>query len=113
MVLPRERGQQSENSPGVIQSLPEIRGRGSTFLLNVPPDRRGLFTSFDSTALVEFKKLRDENFENTLLKNAVISANVNGKVTKTKWLTDRKAATFVTLKEESDFIEFRWRHLPG
>ncbi|MEX6688921.1 alpha-L-fucosidase [Danxiaibacter flavus] len=36
-------------------------GRGANFLLNVPPDRRGLFTSYDSASLVGFRKLLDEN----------------------------------------------------
>ncbi|MBS1668823.1 MAG: alpha-L-fucosidase [Bacteroidetes bacterium] len=37
-------------------------GRGSSFLLNVPPDRTGQINEHDSTALVGFKKLRDESF---------------------------------------------------
>jgi alpha-L-fucosidase len=36
-------------------------GRGANFLLNVPPDRRGLFTSYDSASLVGFRKLLDDN----------------------------------------------------
>ncbi|MEO7922777.1 MAG: alpha-L-fucosidase [Chitinophagaceae bacterium] len=45
-------------------------GRGANLLLNVPPDRRGLIHENDSTALAEFKKLRDENFAENLLKQA-------------------------------------------
>ena len=37
-------------------------GRGANLLLNVPPDRRGLITKYDSAALVEFKKLKDKSF---------------------------------------------------
>jgi alpha-L-fucosidase len=37
-------------------------GRGSSLLLNVPPDRRGHINEHDSIALVGFKKLRDESF---------------------------------------------------
>ncbi|MEO8110443.1 MAG: alpha-L-fucosidase, partial [Ginsengibacter sp.] len=43
-------------------------GRGACLLLNVPPDGRGLFTKYDSAALMNFKKLRDESFENNLAK---------------------------------------------
>jgi len=43
-------------------------GRGANLLLNVPPDRRGRFTSFDSAALVGFKQLRDESFRTSLTK---------------------------------------------
>ncbi len=42
-------------------------GRGSNLLLNVPPDRRGLFHSNDSIALMEFKKLRDEAFAKNVI----------------------------------------------
>jgi len=45
-------------------------GRGANLLLNVPPDRRGLISEKDAAALMEFKKLRDENFEDNLLKQA-------------------------------------------
>lgn len=45
-------------------------GRGANLLLNVPPDRRGLITDADSAALIGFKKLRDESFNNNLLKHA-------------------------------------------
>jgi alpha-L-fucosidase len=45
-------------------------GRGANLLLNVPPDRRGLINEKDEAALMEFQKLRDENFDNNLLKDA-------------------------------------------
>ena len=37
-------------------------GRGANFLLNVPPDRRGLIHENDSASLVNFKKLKDASF---------------------------------------------------
>lgn len=45
-------------------------GRGANLLLNVPPDRRGIFHENDVAALVEFKRLRDQSFANNLLKQA-------------------------------------------
>lgn len=45
-------------------------GRGANLLLNVPPNRKGLISESDSAALVGFKKLRDENFAENLLKKA-------------------------------------------
>ena len=45
-------------------------GRGANLLLNVPPDRRGLIHENDSVALIEFKKLRDENFKENVLRQA-------------------------------------------
>lgn len=41
-------------------------GRGANFLLNVPPDGRGLIHENDAAALMGFKKLRDESFRNNL-----------------------------------------------
>ncbi|MEJ0103424.1 MAG: alpha-L-fucosidase [Bacteroidota bacterium] len=37
-------------------------GRGSSLLLNVPPDRRGLINEHDSASLIEFRKIREESF---------------------------------------------------
>ena len=45
-------------------------GRGANLLLNVPPNRKGLISDEDSAVLIGFKKLRDENFDNNLLKQA-------------------------------------------
>ena len=45
-------------------------GRGANLLLNVPPDSRGLIGDKDVAALMEFKKLRDESFNDNLLKSA-------------------------------------------
>jgi alpha-L-fucosidase len=44
-------------------------GRGANLLLNVPPDRNGLITKYDSTALVGFRKLREKSFGKNLSKN--------------------------------------------
>lgn len=41
-------------------------GRGANLLLNVPPNSNGLITTFDSTALAGFKKLREENFSKNI-----------------------------------------------
>ena len=45
-------------------------GRGANLLLNVPPDGSGLITSYDSTALAGFKKLREENLAKNIFKHA-------------------------------------------
>ena len=45
-------------------------GRGGNFLLNVPPNRQGLFSPADSIALMDFKKIKDAAFKNNLFKNA-------------------------------------------
>jgi len=43
-------------------------GCGANLILNVPPDRKGLITQYDSASLMDFKKLREENFSNDLSK---------------------------------------------
>ncbi len=48
-------------------------GRGANLLLNVPPDRNGRFHKIDSTNLVNFKKLLDNNFKNNILSSASVS----------------------------------------
>jgi alpha-L-fucosidase len=45
-------------------------GRGANLLLNVPPDQRGMIAEKDSASLIEFKKLKDENFGGNILKQA-------------------------------------------
>ncbi|WP_258102320.1 alpha-L-fucosidase [Marinoscillum pacificum] len=50
-------------------------GRGSTLLLNIPPDRRGLIHENDVAILKEWRALLDQKFSNDLAKNAVITSN--------------------------------------
>jgi alpha-L-fucosidase len=55
-------------------------GRGSTLLLNVPPDRRGLFHENDIKSLQGFRALLDKEFKSNLAKAATIKASaVRGK----------------------------------
>ena len=53
-------------------------GRGGNFLLNVPPNRKGLIAPEDSAALMAFKKIKDNAFKNNLLKGASVSTTKNG-----------------------------------
>ncbi|MEO5908822.1 MAG: alpha-L-fucosidase [Ginsengibacter sp.] len=69
-------------------------GRGANLILNVPPDRRGLITQFDSTALIEFKKLRDKSFSNDLSKKSMIYFISNKKKKITKKLNDENEQSF-------------------
>ena len=80
-------------------------GRGASLLLNVPPDRRGLFTSYDSSALVNFKKLRDESFADNLCKRAEVSASNHNKIIQ---LTDGNNNSFISIKE-AEPISIRFR----
>lgn len=52
-------------------------GRGASFLLNVPPDRRGLIHENDVASLQGYKKALDEMFANNLAKGAKATADQN------------------------------------
>jgi alpha-L-fucosidase len=69
-------------------------GRGATLLLNVPPDRRGLITTYDSVALIGFRKLREQSFANNLLAKASVVIEHDGKGKSVKTLTDNKQSTY-------------------
>lgn len=65
-----------ENENGKVKSPAELFslylksvGRGANLLLNVPPDRDGLISRYDSAALAGFKKYIDQSFVNDLAKN--------------------------------------------
>jgi alpha-L-fucosidase len=54
-------------------------GRGASFLLNVPPDRRGVFYETDVNSLRAFGKLREQTFANNLGARAKLTpSNVRG-----------------------------------
>jgi alpha-L-fucosidase len=74
-------------------------GRGSTLLLNVPPDRRGLIHENDSTALLGFKNLRDHIFKTNLAMNAEASL-LSGKTKKPGALIiDKNSNTFIAITD--------------
>lgn len=50
-------------------------GRGSTLLLNIPPDRRGLIHENDVTSLRGFRNLLDQEFKNNIATRAKVSAS--------------------------------------
>jgi alpha-L-fucosidase len=72
-------------------------GRGSTLLLNVPPDRRGLIHENDVQALKQWRAMLDETFKTNLARNAkVSSADIRGgsKKYSPENLTDNNAETY-------------------
>jgi alpha-L-fucosidase len=52
-------------------------GRGSTLLLNVPPDQRGLIHENDLKSLEGFKKIVDTELKNNLTKDAIAKASAH------------------------------------
>lgn len=50
-------------------------GRGSTLLLNIPPDQRGVFNELDVQSLKGFKALLDKTFAHNFAKNAAVTVS--------------------------------------
>ena len=72
-------------------------GRGSTLLLNIPPDRRGLLHEQDVQALMAFKAIREEAFaRNRALHRPVAVSNIRGRSSRFSplHLTDGKKETY-------------------
>lgn len=72
-------------------------GRGSTLLLNVPPDRRGLFHENDVKALLGFRELLNREFANNLALKAKVTATSyrgNAKVFAPANITDGNKNTY-------------------
>ena len=85
-------------------------GRGASLLLNVPPDRRGLFNEHDSVALMGFKKLRDEAFANNLVKNAKVEYNDNNTIKTTSLLNDGNDKNFIAFnKSDNEGIKISFK----
>ncbi len=69
-------------------------GRGANFLLNVPPDTRGLIHENDSAALMNFRKLREAFINVNLAKGVKVTEIVNRRIKLTSQLTDGSRKTY-------------------
>jgi alpha-L-fucosidase len=85
-------------------------GRNAIFLLNIPPNRDGLFESNDVASLKEFKSILDETFATNLASNAIVKvSNVRMKAADFagKNITDNNSQTFWAVDDDqtSAFFE--------
>ena len=69
-------------------------GRGANFLLNVPPDRRGLIHSNDSSSLIRFKMIWELNFRKNLVKNAKAESFYGPSISDKQFFADGNNTTF-------------------
>ena len=76
-------------------------GNGGNLLLNVPPDRRGLFHPADSAALMGFAEMRKKAFQKDLFLNAKLSTNDVQKDGLSK-LVDQNINTFWNAASDKD-----------
>ena len=86
-------------------------GRGSTLLLNVPPDRRGLIHENDVQALTQWRALLNERFKTNLAAEAKVTASAvrgDSKQFAGENVKDNNPETYWTLNdsERSGTIEF-------
>jgi len=77
-------------------------GRGANFLLNIPPDRRGLINEIDSASLVEFKKMREESFANNLVTGSKAELHTGSGIFQRTNFTDGKAETVEKMNNYQD-----------
>ncbi len=77
-------------------------GRGANLNLNVPPDRNGRFSAYDSAALIGFRRLRDASFSHSLLSlpGVKLSFGSGKRHQGLDVLTDKDPSTFVSLGED-------------
>lgn len=84
-------------------------GRNAVFLLNIPPNREGLFESNDIAALKGFKTILDETFAVNLAANANVKvSNVRGKEKSfvAKNITDNNNQTFWAVDDDETASSF-------
>lgn len=74
-------------------------GRNSSFLLNIPPDKRGLFHENDVKALLGFKKLLDKEFSDEIKPVKASSKETRGKDFKPLNIIDNDPATYWAAKD--------------
>jgi alpha-L-fucosidase len=72
-------------------------GRGASFHLNLPVDRRGQIHEIDAKSLIEFRRMLDATFSNNLIRNTRITATNtrnNARRFSTSNLTDHSRETY-------------------
>jgi alpha-L-fucosidase len=88
-------------------------GRGSTLLLNIPPDQRGLLHEKDIASLQGFRQLLNQEFKNDLAKTANITSSTHRGSAETyaaKSTIDGDSKTFWATDDQvtSATIELNW-----
>lgn len=82
-------------------------GRNCSLLLNIPPNKQGLFGDDEVESLRAFARMRDEMFAHNLLEDAKIQAS-GYSVRKSRKLCDADYDTGLLLKEGLRTISFQW-----
>jgi len=95
------------NQDGRVKSLKHLLdiyyrsvGRNSVLLLNIPPDRRGLFHENDVARLKELRAVLDETFKTNLAAGAKVTATNTRSGFKPAGATDGKGDTYWTTADD-------------
>jgi alpha-L-fucosidase len=84
-------------------------GRGSTLLLNIPPDKRGLFHEKDVKSLYGFKKMLEKEFAKNLALKATVKADSyrgNSKSFSPQNMVDGNKETYWTTNDDVNNAAF-------
>ncbi len=84
-------------------------GRGSLLLLNVPPDRLGLFNEHDVQSLKGFRQLLDQEFKTNLALHTDVTSNAfrgNDEMYSPKMITDGDSETYWSTNDETTSANF-------
>ena len=87
-------------------------GRGSTLLLNIPPDKHGRIHPADEASLRGFKEILDQTFSVDHAVNAKITGANRGGTYAAAKVTDDNFNTYWATKdgETSSFIDLKWEN---
>jgi alpha-L-fucosidase len=81
-------------------------GRNGVLLLNIPPDKRGLFSAYDVKSLLGMKRILDKTFKTNFISNAVIESSSMKKNFGASLLIDKNTYWTTTEKLDTASIEF-------
>jgi alpha-L-fucosidase len=86
----------------------ESVGRGANLLLNVPPNRKGLISPYDSAALMGFAKLRKQFTHPSLLQGSGVTISTRSHSGDTHTLIDGNEDSFLSLGGDftQNYVEF-------
>jgi alpha-L-fucosidase len=77
-------------------------GRNSVLLLNIPPDRRGLFHENAVSALMDWRSILDSTFAHNLIKEAEVRSSSEASGHEIKYTIDENMETYWTTNDKHE-----------
>jgi len=91
--------EEARTAENILNLFYQSVGRNSNLLLNIPPNRQGLFAENDIKSLIGFKKLLDQEFKNEVKPLKVISGFNRGKEYAAQNMADNNPNTYWATKD--------------